>query len=58
MQYSYTLQKAGDVAGALAVMEEASARAGEAALYVRRVERLRERLAGRGWLGWRRWFTA
>ena len=56
-QYSHTLQRSGDVAGALRVMEEALAVAGGTEAYSRRVERLRTLLTRpSGWRGWRaRW---
>ncbi len=51
--YSYTLQRAGEVRGALRVMEEALASAGDADVYLRRVVRLRTLLARpAGWRGW------
>ncbi len=56
-QYSHTLQRVGDLAGALRVMEEAWAGAGETEAYLHRMARLRMLLARpAGRRGWRaRW---
>ena len=47
LEYSYTVERQGDLAKALAIMEEAWAKSGGASLYVTRVEWLRARVAGK-----------
>ena len=57
--YCMTLQHSGDLAGALAVMEDVASFSGGAAMYVERVEKIRQRLAkanARRRPAWRRWF--
>ena len=47
LHFSYTVERRGDLAGALALMEEASASSGGASLYLTRVAWLRARLEGK-----------
>ena len=59
LHYSYTVERRGDLAGALAIMEEVVANSGGASLYLSRLGWLRARVAGQRvpkmrW--WRKWW--